>query len=53
MMLTRDLGDAVGLAAIVTLENESPHFHWKRLIENINPARSVVQQFLEKGTSHL
>ena len=26
------------------------HFHWNRLIEDINPARPVVQQFLETQT---
>jgi len=45
--LTRDLGGALGLATIVTLMNERLHFHWNRLIENINPARSEVQRFLE------
>jgi len=27
--------------------NERLHFHWNRLIEDINPARAVVQQFLD------
>jgi DHA2 family multidrug resistance protein len=45
--LTRDLGGAIGLATIVTLMNQQVHFHWNRLIENINPARPVVQQFLD------
>jgi MFS transporter, DHA2 family, multidrug resistance protein len=45
--LTRDLGGAIGLATIVTLMNERLHFHWNRLIENINPARAEVQRFLE------
>jgi DHA2 family multidrug resistance protein len=45
--LTRDLGGAIGLATIVTLMNERLHFHWNRLIENINPARAEVQHFLE------
>jgi DHA2 family multidrug resistance protein len=44
--LTRDLGGALGLATIVTLMNERLHFHWNRLIENINPARAEVQRFL-------
>ena len=51
--LTRDLGGAIGLAAIVTLMNERVHFHWNRLIENINPARPVVQQFLDAQASRL
>ena len=45
--LTRDLGGAIGLATIVTLMNARVHFHWNRLIENINPARAEVQRFLE------
>ena len=51
--LTRDLGGAIGLATIVTLMNERVHFHWNRLIENINPARPVVQQFLDTQTNRL
>jgi DHA2 family multidrug resistance protein len=27
--------------------NARVHFHWNRLIEDINPARPVVQQFLD------
>jgi DHA2 family multidrug resistance protein len=38
--LTRDLGGAIGLATIVTIMNERLHFHWNRLIEDINPARA-------------
>src|SRR5690242_20879497 len=45
--LTRDLGGAIGLATIVTLMNTRLHFHWNRLIEDINPARASVQQFLD------
>src|SRR6266567_4031843 len=45
--LTRDLGGAIGLATIVTIMNERLHFHWNRLIEDINPARVAVQQFLD------
>jgi DHA2 family multidrug resistance protein len=51
--LTRDLGGAIGLATIVTLMNERVHFHWNRLIENLNPARPVVQQFLEGQADRL
>ena len=49
--LTRDLGGALGLATIGTIMNERLHFHWSRLIEDINPARSAVQQFLEAQTN--
>jgi len=45
--LTRDLGGAIGLATIVTIMNERLHFHWNRLIEDINPARAAVQHFLD------
>jgi DHA2 family multidrug resistance protein len=45
--LTRDLGGAIGLATIVTIMNDRLHFHWNRLIEDINPARASVQRFLE------
>ena len=51
--LTRDLGGAIGLATIVTLMNERLHFHWGRLIENINPARAEVQRFLELQANRL
>jgi DHA2 family multidrug resistance protein len=49
--LTRELGGALGLATIGTVMNDRLHFHWSRLIENINPARPVVQQFLDIQTS--
>ena len=49
--LTRDLGGAIGLATIGTVMNDRLHFHWNRLIENINPARSAVQQFLDAQTN--
>ena len=50
--LTRDLGGAIGLATIVTLMNQRLHFHWNRLIEDINPARAAVQQFLDSQINH-
>jgi MFS transporter, DHA2 family, multidrug resistance protein len=51
--LTRDLGGAISLAMIGTFMNERLHFHWNRLIEDINPARAAVQQFLEMQTNRL
>jgi MFS transporter, DHA2 family, multidrug resistance protein len=48
--LTRDLGGAIALATIGTLMNDRLHFHWNRLIEDINPARPVVQHFLDTQT---
>src|SRR5207249_3230803 len=45
--LTRDLGGAIGLATIGTVMNDRLHFHWNRLIEDINPARRGGQHFRE------
>src|SRR5258707_1943112 len=36
-----------------TLMNLRLHSHWNRLIEDINPARAAVQQFLEVQTNRL
>jgi MFS transporter, DHA2 family, multidrug resistance protein len=49
--LTRDLGGAIVLAMIGTIMNDRLHFHWNRLIEDINPARPVVTQFLDAQTN--
>ena len=49
--LMRDLGGAIGLASIGTVMNVRLHFHWNRLIEDINPARAGVQQFIDAQTS--
>ena len=49
--LTRDLGGALGLATIGTIMNDRLHFHWNRLIEAVNPARPVVQQFIDTQTA--
>jgi len=51
--LTRDLGGAIALATIGTFMNERLHFHWNRLIEDINPARPAVQHFLETQANRL
>jgi MFS transporter, DHA2 family, multidrug resistance protein len=51
--LMRDLGGAIGLASIGTIMNVRLHFHWNRLIEDINPARAAVQQFLEAQMGRL
>jgi DHA2 family multidrug resistance protein len=51
--LTRELGGALGLATIGTVLNDRLHFHWNRLIEDINPARPVVGQFLETHAARL
>jgi len=49
--LTRDLGGAIGLALLVTVMNNRLHFHWNRLIEDINLARQAVQHFLDMHTN--
>ncbi len=51
--LTRDLGGAIGLATIGTIMTNRSQFHWNRLIEDINPARPAVQQFLEAQSNRL
>jgi DHA2 family multidrug resistance protein len=50
--LTRDLGGALALASIGTIMNWRQHFHWNRLIENVNPARPAVQHFLDAKAAH-
>ena len=49
--LTRDLGGAIALAVIGTVMNWRLHFHWNRLIEDVNPARASVQHFLDMQTN--
>jgi len=51
--LTRDLGGAIALATIGTVMNDRQHFHWNRLIEDINPARAAVQHFLDMQSGRL
>jgi DHA2 family multidrug resistance protein len=51
--LTRDLGGAIALATIGTFMNERLHFHWNRLIEDINPAHPAVQHFLDMQANRL
>jgi DHA2 family multidrug resistance protein len=51
--LTRDLGGAIALATIGTVMNNRLHFHWNRLIEDINPARPAVQHFLDMQAGRL
>jgi DHA2 family multidrug resistance protein len=51
--LTRDLGGAIALATIGTLMNQRLHFHWNRLIEDINPSRPAVQHFLDMQANRL
>jgi DHA2 family multidrug resistance protein len=49
--LMRNLGGAIGLAALGTVMNTRLHFHWNRLIESVNPARPAVQHFLDVETN--
>ena len=49
--LTRDLGGALAIATIGTVMNWRLHFHWNRLIEDVNPARPAVQHFLDMQTN--
>jgi DHA2 family multidrug resistance protein len=51
--LTRDLGGAIGLAVLGTVMNDRLHYHWSRLIEDVNPARPVVQAFLHGEAARL
>ena len=51
--LMRDLGGAIALATIGTVLNDRLHFHWNRLIEDINPARPAVQHFLDMQAGRL
>jgi MFS transporter, DHA2 family, multidrug resistance protein len=49
--LMRNLGGALGLAMLGTVMNARLHFHWNRLIEDVNPARPAVQHWLEGATA--
>ena len=49
--LTRDLGGALALATIGTIMNDRLHFHWNRLVQDVNPARPAVQHWLNMQTS--
>ena len=51
--LMRNLGGAIGLAALGTVMNDRLHFHWNRLIESVNPARPAVQHFLDMQAGRL
>jgi DHA2 family multidrug resistance protein len=51
--LTRDLGGAIGLAVLGTVMSNRLHFHWNRLIEDVNPARPAVQHFLDMQANRL
>ena len=41
------------MATIGTFMNQRLHFHWNRLIEDINPARPAVQHFLDMQANRL
>ncbi len=45
--LMRNLGGAVGLAALNTLLSNREQLHWSRLAEQVNPARPGVRDMLD------
>jgi DHA2 family multidrug resistance protein len=45
--LMRNLGGAIGLAALDTMLNERLALHWRRLADSINAADAVVRESLE------
>jgi DHA2 family multidrug resistance protein len=47
--LMRNLGGAIGLAAINTVLTERMSLHWTRLVENMPAGDPVVQNFLENA----
>jgi MFS transporter, DHA2 family, multidrug resistance protein len=49
--LMRNLGGAIGLAGLGAVMNTRLHFHWNRLIEDVNPARPAVQHWLDTASS--
>jgi DHA2 family multidrug resistance protein len=49
--LMRNLGGALGLAGLGAIMNMRLHFHWNRLIEDVNPARPAVQHWLDTASS--
>jgi len=51
--LMRNLGGAVGLAALNTLLHDRGALHWSRLAEQVNPARPEVQATLDGLTQRL
>lgn len=51
--LTRNLGGAIGLAAIGTVLTDRLQLHWARIGESVNLARPVVQGRIDAMTDHL
>ncbi len=51
--LTRNLGGAIGLAAINTVLTERQQFHWNRLAADVNLGRPGVQGFLDTLSGRL
>jgi DHA2 family multidrug resistance protein len=51
--LTRNLGGAIGLAAINTVLDERLALHWTRLADDINLARPTVQAFIDGAAARL
>ena len=51
--LMRNLGGAIGLAAINTVLTERQQFHWNRLAADINPGHAGVRGFLDTLSARL
>lgn len=50
--LMRNLGGAIGLAAINTALIDRGALHWSRLVDSVNPARPAVNAFIQSTTQH-
>jgi MFS transporter, DHA2 family, multidrug resistance protein len=51
--LMRNLGGAIGLAAINTVMTEQLALHWSRLVEHTSASRPLVQGWLDATGSHM
>ena len=51
--LMRNLGGAIGLAAINTVITSRQQFHWNRLGAAVNPGRGVVRSFIDTMSAHV
>jgi DHA2 family multidrug resistance protein len=51
--LMRNLGGAIGLAALNTIMTERTALHWSRLADSVNAARPAVQEFIDASATQL
>ncbi|MFO0998331.1 MAG: DHA2 family efflux MFS transporter permease subunit [Alphaproteobacteria bacterium] len=51
--LMRNLGGAIGLAAINTVMTDQVALHWSRLVEHTSAARPLVQNWLDGTAAHM